>query len=255
MTPRFLSWTLAGYGGGSPQHPATGMSDIAHRARHLKSLLWGQPEGPRSYEELPPELRDMARAVDKIGDDLAEARLAAFQEDDDPDNLVIQVQMLAHVLALQVLPNDLDDVPDPNVVWVRSDFEGERHCHEAFDGALHFLAYGGEPNIWRNDTVVGRPSLKDVRAMQLIAAAIVDAAACLEGANVSPSHLVEDFVRMHWSTDPQTFGLVHGWEDTPFGHVIFDAVRQARHIPAEEAEIVHAEPPGPDRGAAWSPAR
>lgn len=231
------------------------MNPSSLRARHLKALLWGQPEGPRSYDDLPEELQEIARAVDQIGDDLAELRLAIFHEGDDPENLIMQVQLLANAMARQVLPDNLDDVPDPGVVWVRSDLEGDGYSSLPLDGALHFLAMGGEPNTWRTDAVIGRPSLKDVRAMQKIADALTDATIGFEAAGVTPTQLIEDFVRMHWSNDPREGGLLIGWEDTPLGHAIFDAVRSTRHVPAEEAEIVYADPPEPEWGTPWRPGR
>lgn len=231
------------------------MNALSLRARHLKAHLWGQPEGPRHYTDLPEELRDIARAVDRIGDDLALARTLIFQEGDDPDNLVMQVNLLAHVLAFQVLPRERDDVPDPGVVWVRSDLEGPTFSSAALDGALHYLALGGEPNTWRVDVAVGKPSLKDVRAMQLIATTITDATIGFDAAGITPTQLVEDFVRMHWCPDPREDGLRIGWEDTPLGHAIFNAANAVSHIPAEEAEISLLEPPGPNWNTTHPPSR
>lgn len=222
------------------------MSTPVQNARHLKSLLWGRPEGPHHYSDLPESLRNVADFVDQIGDDLAAARIRVFREDVDPDDPIPQVQLLAHVLARQVLPADLDDLPDREVVWTRSDLEGESFDSEALDAAFHFLAHGGEPNVWRAEPVVGRPSLKDVAAIQQFARDLTDAAVGFELAGITPTQLVEDFVRMHWSNDRQTGGLTNFWEDSPVGHALFRAVRRVTDIPAEEAEIVHAPTPGDD---------
>src|SRR5690606_6662389 len=112
---------------------------------------------------------------------------------DDP---IIQVHLLAWTLARQVLPSNLDDLPDPASVWLRSDLEGEHFDRDALDAALLYFAHGGSPNVWRAERPLGRPSNKDVRAFQLVCQNLADVAAGGESFGLTPVTLVEDFVRM-----------------------------------------------------------
>lgn len=225
----------------------------ATRARYLKALLWGSTIGPSSYDELPSELQPVARFVDQIGDDLAEGRLILSPEDPLNDDPIIQAHLLAWTLARQVLPSDLDDLPDPTVVWLRSDLEGDRFDRDALNSALIFYASGGEPNIWRDERPLGRPSNKDVSAFQYVCQELVDTAGGGESFDLSPVTLVEDFVRMHWSNDPITGGLMIGWEESPLGIQCLRAVRAVRHLPPTPASVVL--PDEPNFREPWRPIR
>jgi hypothetical protein len=202
-------------------------------ARHLKALRWGSLEGPLSYAVLPPELRSAAAAADRIGDDLARLRVALFPEGEDIESLVVQVQLVAHALAFCVVA---EAAPDPSVVWTRRDLEGAGFDPAALDAAIHFLALGGEPNVFRSEGDAGWPALRDVRAFQHVAGTLVD---LCDGVGdfepISPTLCIEDFARMHWGREGEEGALGEGWEEHPLGMACFQAVRLSRHIPAEPA--------------------
>lgn len=217
------------------------------RHQHLKSLLWGKPEGPSAATDLPEALRPVAAAADDIGRRLARARVLYYEDPVRQGDPVVQVQVLANVLADLVLPEDGARVPDENTVWTRRDLEGDAFDADALDDAVRFLAAGGEPNVWARD-MDARPALRDVRAMQLIAREIVDVGSVADEVVLPPSRLIEDFVRLHWSNQDGERGLEFGWEEHPLGQACFAAVRRTLHLPVEEAEwnAPERQPQAPD---------
>lgn len=228
------------------------------KARQLKQLGWGQPDGPTKYDDLPDELAPTARWVDQIGDHLAHFRQEIYQDDIDPAQAIPQAQLIAEVLAQQVVPDDLENLPDIKAVWLRSELEGDEFNREAFDGALQFYARRGEPNVFRNTDTKGRPAMRDIQALQEVARQLVRVCRGAEEFGQVPSTQIEEFVRYHWSNQPEIQGLVglrealqedtehtrkRGlWEDHPLGRAILEAVGGVQHLPAEQAEW-----DGPDR--------
>lgn len=221
-------------------------------ARHLRALRWGHLDGPVHYADLPEDLRDIARTVDEIGDDLAHLRVALLPQDGPQRDPVVQVNIVAHALAHRV---QAPSGPDPRAVWTRAELD-PTFDPRALDGALAFLAAGGEPNVFRSGGC-GRPALKDVRALQLVCQDLLDLCADAYGWDtLSPSSCLEDFVRMHGAPAGEGDVLSPGWEEHPLGMTCFAAVRAVRHLPDEPAELPDGprEQTGPYReGRGWEP--
>lgn len=216
-------------------------TDLYLRALHLRHLRWGAVDGPTAYSDLPCPLDTLARQIDRIGEALALFRLSLAQTDLPADSPVLSVQVLANVLAETVVA--VGRVPDPAVPWTIEDLAPSTFDAAALNGAFYCLALGGEPNTWLAERPGILPATADLRALQLVAKALVDT---VEGTDQSPVLLLQDFVRMHWKNTDGDVGLELGWEEHPLGIEIFSAVRATKHLPADDAHVPVSAPASED---------